>query len=506
MKIKKLSYLIMSFVFAYLLMINVTVQAEDSATTCDASSATLVDVTVHYLRWDDEYEYTDMLLHTWGTGTNGSTDGVPVTEGPFGGTATIKVNPCDADDQIGLIPHPAAGWDYKDGIDSDNTDGIDNKFIDVTKIKDGTLTDLTVYVFQGSNEVYQEENVNVDDSGKLFVVYYRPAGDYAEWDIWSWGSNIDKDDVAFSYNLGLDGGIDPNIFKIAVFNIDAASADEIGFIIRKPDWSAKDDAWISDVNEEYVDENGNTYKTNGDRLINVSDIKGSGHKVLFISQGEAEFLTDYELFVANAFKFEIEEAAFEKINSLTVKFNQDVSYDPTTGPDVTKYSIKDEDGNELKINQIGYDSKSTSAAEFKFLVENIDITKTYTISYIHQGKLGDETVSKGIVIPDTEAPIIQIDENDKEIHVKQGAKTIDKPEVKALDNGVIIQTIKAEGIVNTAKPGEYTVTYYAEDDFGNVSTATITVVVESNVLVYWPFALIVVALLAGAGVYFVKKK
>jgi hypothetical protein len=498
---KKLSYLMLSFVFTVLMMATVNVKAEGEV-TCDNS--TLVDVVVHYIRWDDEYDYTDMSFEIWGTGTGGSGP-VAITEGPYGGTATLKVNACDAADKVGIIPHPTGGWDYKDGIDTDANGGADDKFIDVTGIKAGTTTGMNVFIFQGSNEVMIEANP-VANMGKLFVVYFRTIGDYAGWEIYSWG--VKQELHQFSSNLGLDGGTDPNVFKVAMVNVPVDADDSMGFIIRKDGWTFKDDAWKSGITEDTTDANGHLYKTSGDRLVNVSDIKGTGSKIIFALGGKAEFLTDFDAFTATAFKFEVKTAKFEKNNSLSIEFNQDVEYDPTTGPDATKFSIKDADGNVLDISEIGFDSQKKSLAIFNFLTDKIDITKTYTFSYEHVGKLGAETVTKVIEIPDTEAPILEIKTADKEITVKQGAKKITSPVIKAFDNGIVIDTIRAEGVVDTSKPGKYTVTYFAEDDFGNVTSDTITVVVKANVMVYWPFALITLVVIGGGvgTLFFVKAK
>jgi hypothetical protein len=494
----------LSFIFT-LMMTTLVVQADEATTTdtatCDAATAELVDVTLHYVRLDDKYENTEMAIHTWGAGTRGSSDGQAIDAN---WTTVIKVNPCDADDEIGIIPKKAADWSYKDGIDTDANDGADNKFIDVTKIKDGTLDSLTAYVFQGSNEVYYDEDINKADMGKLFVVYYRPNGDYGIWNNWTWdaGTGGSKDAVDYNFNLGLDGDSNPNTFKVAVFNVAADAQDNIGFIVRTEDWK-KDSSWVSEYDADFTDDNGHKYiiegNDAGNRLINVSDIKGSGSKVVFVIQNQATIYEDFGTFKDEAFKFEFKTATFERINSLSFEFNQEIEYNPETGPDKAKFSIKDSDGNTLSIKTIGYDSQKESNALFNFLVDDIDITKTYTITYLHTNKAGEEkAITSDIEIADNSAPTLQIDKD--EFTVKQGAKKITRPDVKAFDDGIKITNIRAEGVVDTAKPGEYEVTYYAEDDFGNVASKTITFVVEGNVFVYWPFALIAVVVIGGASV------
>lgn len=77
----------------------------------------------------------------------------------------------------------------------------------------------------------------------VYIHYYRYQGDYTPWDLWVWknqptseagaGYSFVTDDTAGALNYG---GV---VSKVALSGTLAGST-RIGFIVRKPDWSAKD--------------------------------------------------------------------------------------------------------------------------------------------------------------------------------------------------------------------------------------------------------------------------
>jgi pullulanase len=118
-------------------------------------------------------------------------------------------------------------------------------------------------------EVPGDEKV---ESGKIKVVlhFYRANGNYTGWDVWFWGNGTEGA-VSFSD--------DPvNKGKIAAFYVDADSNSNLGYVVRKTDWSDKEfyDRFIdlSDVVGGTVHYYLNAGSETGSRVLGADAING----------------------------------------------------------------------------------------------------------------------------------------------------------------------------------------------------------------------------------------
>ena len=70
------------------------------------------------------------------------------------------------------------------------------------------------------------------DNGKVKVVlhFYRSSGSYTGWDVWYWGAETSGAAASFSTTSGDKG-------RIATFTVDGKKNQNVGYIIRKSDWS-----------------------------------------------------------------------------------------------------------------------------------------------------------------------------------------------------------------------------------------------------------------------------
>jgi len=108
------------------------------------------------------------------------------------------------------------------------------------------------------------------------------------------------------------------------------------------------------------------------------------------------------------------------------------------------------------------------------------ITGTLVTGDDYSNSLELEATVKVIVAEDEEAPIITLNGNAKVV-VKLGDTYEDKG-ATALDNvdGDLTDEIEVENDVDTAKEGDYVVTYVVEDAAGNIGTAERTVIVDGT--------------------------
>ena len=113
-------------------------------------------------------------------------------------------------------------------------------------------------------------------------------------------------------------------------------------------------------------------------------------------------------------------------------------------------------------------------------VSDVDISKLgqYTVKYMAKslGKTGE--VIRTVKVVDTKLPSLTLT-GDAEVSVTKGAKYEDKG-ATANDNydGDITNSIQVEGLVDTEKAGEYTLTYTISDSSGNSAKLTRKVTVK----------------------------
>lgn len=152
--------------------------------TVDADAAG--QVVFHYQKWDGVYD--SVGLWVWGTGTDGSTDGVAKTEvDDFGAVIEVAIG-ADAT-EMGIIPIAAeiggdARWDHKDSKDGENL------ALDVSAAAAGAT--MHVYFFSGSDTIF----VASDEYINVFIVYFTASEVYEEtlglhaWGGWYNDANI----------------------------------------------------------------------------------------------------------------------------------------------------------------------------------------------------------------------------------------------------------------------------------------------------------------------------
>ena len=74
--------------------------------------------------------------------------------------------------------------------------------------------------------------VNAAETTTVNIHYLRDDGAYGDWDVWAWADGLEGAGYAFTDSGDADGAV-------ATITITEATPS-LGFIVRKPDWSAKD--------------------------------------------------------------------------------------------------------------------------------------------------------------------------------------------------------------------------------------------------------------------------
>ncbi|ERJ13068.1 pullulanase-associated domain-containing protein [Haloplasma contractile] len=281
----------------------IDINAEYTEKACDDAK-----VVVHYKRLDDVYD--EVGVWTWGNGDSGSADGVAKSgTDDFGAVIEICVDRSAADsldDKGAFIPisqnlaSDTATWpgDYKDSAGGANIE------YDWSSLIDGTVDELHVYFIQGNDGVF----VNTDaysffnnptdfarlgrenaSLGTITVLYYDPEvrndeTAYDSWTLHTWDTGAEgtaindsqhSDGLPFQWDYISPDGAE---MKVAVINVADDAQDKVGFIVRDPDWNKK---YSSDL------------------FIDVTDVKGSGEKVVYYVAGNDHLSYTYDDFMVD---------------------------------------------------------------------------------------------------------------------------------------------------------------------------------------------------------------
>ena len=88
--------------------------------------------------------------------------------------------------------------------------------------------------YDGNSVVVVSSDDIITNTGTITVVlhFYRSSGDYTGWDVWFWGS--EKSGASAFQTLDGDKGM------IATFTVDGKTNTNVGYTIRKTDWSDKE--------------------------------------------------------------------------------------------------------------------------------------------------------------------------------------------------------------------------------------------------------------------------
>ena len=215
--------------------------------------------------------------------------------------------------------------------------------------------------------------------GKVAITlhYYRFDNQYENWDIWSWA----PEGVAFA----LDG--EDEFGKKGIITFDNVSKDtQIGFIVRKSDWSQKEG--------------------NSDRFVDKTKLKSDGTGDIYIIEGiETVYTTlaDAKQVIADLKKPRVTIAQFDSLNTIsfetnqkitkkhriTVKRNQTVKKVPIKSIILNKDNIG---GTIVLKNKMlpykTYTLKIQGLMKKDITIGNLYSSKNFTKQYTYQGKLG----------------------------------------------------------------------------------------------------------------------
>ena len=479
---KKFSKLLLAatFALAFFVVLNVNVNAHEHEEPTDRK------VVVHYHRWDSDYE--DKNIWTWGTGENGSEAPVVLSDvDEFGGVFEIFVDE-DADDEIGLILRYEMGWgdgqNDRDGLVSDDDPSGDtpNKFITIKE--DGDFVGFNedgvkhVFVYEGMADViYQDDLYGPlrEDTGTLAVIFYDPD-EYAvveEYDIWTWGYGLEDElePVPFKGVLGVDGQLESQaMFRVAHIPIGADADDEIGVIFRTAG------AW-------------GEFQTD-DLNVDVSDIKGGGFKTVFF--GMEEQFDTFEMFENFAMPATIDAANALDPNSALIEFNKGITVldEDDEGEmfeifDLDWFTVLDNDGNEVDIQDVSFTQGQQSVSEFVLLFDDNNALNAadapYTIIF-QSDPDNEETRTEATLEISDEAPTIRIvgsTSPELELGDSYSLPAFSATEVINEESRPLYDVYVKEGhgYLSTREAGVYDIVIEATDTFGNVATETISVTV-----------------------------
>ena len=173
--------------------------------------------------------------------------------------------------------------------------------------------------YDGNCTVVVPEDDTVTDTGKIKVVlhFYRESGDYTDWDVWFW-CNESSGSCAFTADPNNKG-------MIASYTLDGATNLNLGYTVRKTDWSDK---------EFY------------DRYIDLSDVR-SGTVHYYLNSGSASGLRVLGEDVISAAKIGYANYNYEA-STVWVKTSL-----PLTSCAATDFSILDENGNASGVSVTG---------------------------------------------------------------------------------------------------------------------------------------------------------
>ncbi|MBN2540363.1 MAG: hypothetical protein JXB08_02440 [Bacilli bacterium] len=292
----------------------------------DVEAAAAGQVTFHYQKWYEDYD--DVGLWVWGTGTDGTADGVTQAgTDDFGVYFNIAIG-ADAT-EMGVIPigdmfsDSTERWNNKDSYE-----GMDLT-LDVSAAAAGGTMD--VYFFSGSNEIFVADPTYIN----LFVVYFTATEEYEDnigvhaWGDWyqdealgTWGTWGTPTQI-FTGNFSTPEG---KLGKVGMMQATSTSANFIvyaGNDATKKTGDVTDaltDLSVGDVTAAYVA--GDVYKG----FSSVGVFADSSFAFKFVP-----FVND---------EYALSGTYASKPNTILVKFSADVAsafYDETQTPIITEY-------------------------------------------------------------------------------------------------------------------------------------------------------------------------
>ncbi|MBM7579192.1 pullulanase [Jeotgalibacillus terrae] len=314
-----------------------------ASNVAQAESNTYSTLIVHYQ--EDPEIQKDWNLWVWPEGGEGQVHEF-TGEDEFGKIASVDLE--GSHENIGFIVRTDA-WE-KDGGDrwAETEAGVAEVWI-----KSG---DDTVYTSPPDGEYRDFPEFNEVD---VTLHYYRFDGNYEGWNLWAWLG--DGDGQEFQFTGQNDFGLTAN-FTVASDEL----FDKVGFIVKKTEG---DNAWAD--------------RENGDRFI--TKINEDGTAEVWIVQSDSGVYYDSKYIDSTP---RIVSATIDEINEITLTTNLPIdtaSESPgITLNGLTIADIRPFEGTDPVTNKVTIET-----------VEDIDLTKTYTIETEF---FGDATVQVGKVI------------------------------------------------------------------------------------------------------------
>ncbi len=212
------------------------------APKADTVQPGITTVKVHYFREDNNYEGWNLWV--WDKGNNG--DGSVyefIGQDEDGVFAVIEMPTTSA---VGVIVR-TNDWAKDTGdVIVDTSNGDVDVYITSTGNPDTAKIEQKPLQFN-----YDKVNVKVH--------YYRFDEDYTNWDVWSWVDGSSKEGHG---GANYEFTESDSYGKVASFTYnDMKGLSKIGFIVRKNDWSDREQSTLNDgnriINLAYADKNGN---------------------------------------------------------------------------------------------------------------------------------------------------------------------------------------------------------------------------------------------------------
>ena len=211
------------------------------------------------------------------------------------------------------------------------------------------------------------------DNLKLTVHYHRNAGDYDNWNLWTW-KNMDTGADGAGYSFQFTG--DDNFGKVATFNMtEMKGYDSVGIIARLGNWSKKDTAA--------------NWPNGGDRFITKFD--GSGNAEVWLVEGDQQIY--YTQPTVAAVTPKMVSAVINDFKAITVTLNS--LYTPA-GTTTEGFTVTNAAGASQAIASVSLPAgKSSSNIVTLNLSSPIDVTTSYTVK---QTTYGSASVSVGAIM------------------------------------------------------------------------------------------------------------
>lgn len=325
--------------FALIFVLSLTVYS-----TMDIKAEATGDVTVTFHIHQFDGEYTNTGIGVWdGVDWNSFSD-VQTSTDEFGAVivktwTADKVNDANFLDSIEIKPS-------SNGDNADNylaPASVEGKvFLDVTKLKDGTKTNLDVYYVEGAKDFY----VSTAGNGLFMNVFANAevAADptvYDGWGMHTWangsGASGPTWDEPVPYEIEMEIQVGEFLvpMRLGVLEVGAGATANAGFIAHKGD----EKAWDSDM---FFD------------AAALIDEAGNKAQVVLYEKGKGEFTADYATFLTNVENSWKENLKNKFIGAvISTPETMDLTMLSPKSPfdlDITRFNVTDSLGNNVAID------------------------------------------------------------------------------------------------------------------------------------------------------------